>query len=53
MPKEVLSVRIDQSDIDLLKQLAEKHVRTVASEVAYLIRCAAEAENAKQDKVTE
>lgn len=44
MPKEVLSIRLDKEDIDLIKKLADLHVRPVGSELAFLIRQAAQNE---------
>lgn len=48
MPKEVLSIRLDKSDIELLKKLADVHVRPVGSELAFIIRQAAKAEGMEQ-----
>jgi len=47
MAKEVLTIRLERTDIDLLKAMAEKNVRTVASQVAFLIRTAAQEQNIK------
>ena len=48
MAKEVLAVRLEKQDIDLLKALAEKHVRPLGSELAYIIRKAAQEDQDKE-----
>lgn len=47
MAKQVISIRISDEDIALLKKMADAHVRPVSSEFTYILRKVAAEEGFK------